>query len=171
MNAQTDPTARQKRAAHPLFVPTFSLDALAGRLPLRIAVPDVSVGSSPKRKYRSGYRYLGWDDLRDAERRANLTGFEVALRLIDFASLRDLLAQHYEPSARGQVAFDPVSLFLSLCLRREMDESWDTRRWPANTAPPGASASGSPTPRPRPRGYATSSTRSRRRPSSGCARY
>ena len=47
--------ASRKRAAHPDFVPTFSLDALQARLPFRFPVP-AGVPPSPKRHYRSGYR-------------------------------------------------------------------------------------------------------------------
>lgn len=117
-------TASRKRAAHPDFVPTFSVPALRDRLPLRLPVPD-STPPSPKRHYRSEYCYLGYDDLLQPDRLAKLTLFEVALRLIDFSSLRDYLAQFcYKPSAKGQVPFDPVSLLLCLCLRRNLDQSW-----------------------------------------------
>jgi hypothetical protein len=50
--------------------------------------------------------------------------FEIALRLIDFSPLRDLFAQYYVQSGKGQRPFDPVSLFLCLCLRRERNISW-----------------------------------------------
>jgi hypothetical protein len=53
-----------------------------------------------------------------------LTLFEIALYLIDFAPLRDYLAQSYGPTLRGQMPFDPVSLFLCLCLRRELGWGW-----------------------------------------------
>ena len=58
----SEQTARRKRAAHPDFVPTFSLQALQHRLPRRFPVPQ-DVPSSPKRHYRSAYCYLGYDDL------------------------------------------------------------------------------------------------------------
>jgi hypothetical protein len=120
-------TASRKRAVHPEFVQTFSLvdcGDLRDRLPLRLPVPD-GTPPSPKRHYRSEYRYLGYDDLLQPDHLASLTLFEVALRLIDFSSLRDYLAQFcYRPSAKGQVPFDPVSLFLCLCLRRELGRSW-----------------------------------------------
>ena len=117
-------TASQKRAAHPDFVPTFSLEMLRDRLPLRLPVPD-GTPPSAKRRYRSAYRYLGYDDLCLPGVLATLSWFEVALRLFDFASLRDYLAQFcYLPSAKGQVPFDPVSLFLCILLRRELGRSW-----------------------------------------------
>jgi hypothetical protein len=117
-------TASRKRAAHPDFVRTFCLDALRDRLPLRLPVPN-GIPPSPKRHYRSEYRYLGYDDLAPGGALANLTLFEVALRLFDFSSLREYLAQLcYVPSAKGQVPFDPVSLFLCLCLRRELGRGW-----------------------------------------------
>lgn len=118
--------ASRKRAAQPDFVPTFSLSALQERLPFRFPVPE-DVPPSPKRRYRSEYRYLGYADLACPTRLAHFTLFEVALRLIDFSGLRDYLAlAYYVPSAQGQVPFDPVSLFLCVCLRRELSCGWRT---------------------------------------------
>ncbi len=117
-------TASRKRAVHPAFVPTFSVGALEARLPFRFHVPG-GMPPSPKRRYRSAYHYLGSADLVQPDGLAHLTEFEIALRLIDFAPLRDYLAQaYYVVSAKGQVPFDPVSLFLSVCLRRELGCSW-----------------------------------------------
>ncbi|MBS1252248.1 MAG: hypothetical protein MAG451_01286 [Anaerolineales bacterium] len=48
----TDLTATQKRAAHPDFVLTFSVEALGDRLPFPFPVPQ-DVPPSPKRHYRS----------------------------------------------------------------------------------------------------------------------
>jgi len=121
---ESELTAARKRALHPDFVSTFSVHTLRDRLPLRLAVPE-DTPPSAKRHYRSEYCYLGYDDLLQPDRLGELTLFEVALRLVDFSSLRNYLAQFcYRPSARGQVPFDPVSLFLCLCLRRELDASW-----------------------------------------------
>ena len=124
MSNNTELTAIQKRATNPDFVKTFSLEALKDRLPFRFPVPQ-DVPPSPKRRYRSHYRYLGYDDLIVPTILATLTLFEIALRLIDFSPLRDYLAQfYYVQSAKGQVPFDPVSLFLCVCLRRELNLSW-----------------------------------------------
>lgn len=124
MSPPTDPTAIQKRALHPAFVTTFSYAALRHRLPLRFPVPE-ALPPSPKHQYRSWYRYLGAADLADSAVLADLTPFEVALRLIDFSPLRDYLAQaYYTGCTKGQVPFDPVSLFLCVCLRRELKLSW-----------------------------------------------
>ncbi|MFQ5861242.1 MAG: hypothetical protein ACE5IG_06810 [Dehalococcoidia bacterium] len=124
MSKNTDLTASQKRAANPNFVKAFSRDALRDRLPFRFPVPE-DVPPSPKRRYRSHYRYLGYDDLAVPAILATLTLFGIALRLIDFSPLRDYLAQfYYVQSAKGQVPFDPVSLFLCICLRRELNLSW-----------------------------------------------
>ena len=125
MSKKTSLTASHKRAAHPDFVQTFSLQALRDRLPLRFPVPE-GLPPSPKRHYRSQYRYLGADDLADLSILDDLTLFEIALRLIDFSPLRDYFAQCYVQSARGQVPFDPVSLFLCTCLRRERNLGWRT---------------------------------------------
>ncbi|MHC4156585.1 MAG: hypothetical protein ACYST6_16930 [Planctomycetota bacterium] len=117
-------SATGKRTAHPDFVSTFSVRALQDRLPLCFPVPE-GVPRSPKRRYRSAYRYLGYDDLLDPSRLASLTFFEVALRLIDFSPLRNYLAQcYYVQSAKGQTPFDPVSLFLGVCLRRQLNIGW-----------------------------------------------
>jgi len=124
MSTKQQLMASRKRAAHPDFVSTFSLDALQARLPFRFPVP-AGVPPSPKRHYRSGYRYLGYADLACPDQLADLTPFEIALRLIDFSPLRDYLAQaYYVPSAKGQIPFDPVSLFLCVCLRRELGQGW-----------------------------------------------
>jgi hypothetical protein len=124
MNESQQLIASRKRAAHPDFVPTFSLGALRERLPFRFPVP-AGVLPSPKGRYRSEYRYLGYEDLACPTQRVKLTCFEIALRLIDFSSMRDYLAHvYYVRSAKGQVPFDPVSLFLCVCLRRELKCGW-----------------------------------------------
>jgi hypothetical protein len=118
-------TAPQKRLAHPDFVGTFSLSALRHRLPLPFPVPEC-LPPSPKRHYRSWYRYPGYADLADPVIRATLSPFEASLRLVDFSPLRDYLAQDYfAPSARGQTPFDPVSLLLGYLLRRFLDCGWN----------------------------------------------
>jgi hypothetical protein len=117
-------TARQKRAARLDFVRTFSLAAIGNRLPLRVLSPE-GTPPSPKQQYRSQYRYLGFQDLAQPHTLASLTLFEVVLRLVDLAPLRDYLAQlYYVVSAQGQVPYDPVSLFLCVCLRRELRCGW-----------------------------------------------
>jgi hypothetical protein len=124
MNESHELNASCKRATHPDFVPTFSLGALETRLPLRFPQPE-GVPPSPKRHYRSEYRYLSYTDLAHPTWLDTFGFFEVVLRLIDFSPLRDYLAQaYYVPSAKGQVPFDPVSLFLCVCLRRELDCGW-----------------------------------------------
>jgi hypothetical protein len=117
-------TAKAKRAAHPDFAKTFSYEALVTRLPLSLAVEE-DVAPSPKPTYRSHYRYLGHADLATAKSRSVLSRFEITLRLVDFSNLRDLLAsQVYNDSKRGQIPFDPVSMFLCLLLRLEERLSW-----------------------------------------------
>ncbi len=68
MSGNPELTASRKRAAHPDFVPTFSLTAVQERLPLRFPVPP-GLLPSPKCHYRSQYRYLGYADLADPNRR------------------------------------------------------------------------------------------------------
>jgi len=124
MNQNQELIASCKRAAHAEFVSTFALDALRVHLPLCFPAP-AGVRACVKRRYRSRYCYLGYADLASPDPLADLTLFEVALRLIDFSSLREYLAgAYYAGSARGQVPFDPVSLFLCVCLRRELGWGW-----------------------------------------------
>jgi hypothetical protein len=85
-------------------------------------VPD-DVSPSPKRSYRSHYVYQGWEDLEDPANWEHLSEFDLLLRLIDFSPLRDVLAQRLGwTSARGHVAFDPVSIFLLIGWR--MVKNW-----------------------------------------------
>jgi hypothetical protein len=113
----TTQTAIQKRAAHP--------DALARFAPANLSLPlrfprDPHLPPSPKPRYRSDYRYLGPDGLDDPQTLDTLSSFDLALRLFDYAHLEPFLAAHiYVPSAKGQVPFHPVSLYLLRVYRRE----------------------------------------------------
>lgn len=118
------PTAVQKRAMQPLFIPTWSIQTLLPSLPLLFPV-DPSVPPSPKTRYRSHYRYLGPEALLDKTYRATLSDFEIALHVIDFSPLERVLAQMYVDSRKGQAPFHPVSMFLCVCLRREQNLSWN----------------------------------------------
>ena len=94
------------------FVAQCSFEGLRDRLPLVWSVP-ADVPPSPKTSYRSHYVYRGWEDLEDPAKWQYLSEFDLLLRLIDFSPLRDVLAQRLGwTSARGQVPFDPVSIFL-----------------------------------------------------------
>ena len=57
-------TPVEARAQDPTFVAQCSLTGLKDRLPLIWAIPP-DTPPSPKKKYRSHYVYLGWDDLLD----------------------------------------------------------------------------------------------------------
>lgn len=118
-------SAAKKRAAEPLLVVLFAVRNLIGQLPLLFPV-DPKLPPSPKLHYRSHYRYLGpsFREGLEKSQRVNLSEFELALYLIDFSPLERLLAQYYRPSHKGQVPFHPVSLFLCVCLRRELGYSW-----------------------------------------------
>jgi hypothetical protein len=116
------PTAEQKRAQQPLLAATWALAVLAPQLPLRfpLTAPPPPV---PKVRYRSAYvppdpAALAGVDL------ATLRDGELALHLIDFSPLEPLLAAQYRPSRKGQAPFHPVSLFLAVCLRRELGLGW-----------------------------------------------
>jgi hypothetical protein len=79
---------------------------------------------SPKPRYRSAYRPPDPAALPEPAQWATLSDFELALALIDFGPLERELATMYVPSAKGQVPFHPVALFLAVCLRRELRLGW-----------------------------------------------
>lgn len=121
---QTGLTAIKKRAAQPHLVAMFAVRSLLGQLPMLFPV-DNKLPSSPKARYRSQYRYPGPEALLDETHRAKLSDFEIVLHLIDFSPLEHVLAHaYYVPSNKGQVPFHPVSMFLCICLRRELNLSW-----------------------------------------------
>ena len=102
----------QARTHDPDFVQSCGFSALQDRLPLRWPKPPDTL-ASPKKSYRSGYQYLGWQELEDLANWADTDDFDLLLRLVDFSGLRDVLAEQLGwTSARGKVPFDPVSLFL-----------------------------------------------------------
>ncbi len=112
-------TAIEKRAANPSALAPFNLERLQQQLPL-VFSPDPELPPSPKPRYRSAYRYLGLDDLDDQTALETLSSFEVAMRLFDYTQLESLLAAHiYTPSAKGQVPFHPLSMYLLSLYRRE----------------------------------------------------
>jgi hypothetical protein len=122
MSADKKLTAIQKRAQNAEALAPFSLDHLEHKLPL-VFPRDPALPPSPKPHYRSAYRYLGFDDL-DAEALGTFSPFEIAVRLFDYSHLEPLLAAHiYVPSAKGQVPFHPVSMYLLSLYRRERDLS------------------------------------------------
>ncbi len=118
-----DLTASEKRALEPLMRSTWSIQALWPRLPLLFPT-DPDVPPSPKTRYRSQYRYPGPEALLDPAKLAVMKPLEVSLYLIDCSPLESLLAQYYKHSHKGQTPFHPVSMFLALLLRRELDLSW-----------------------------------------------
>lgn len=122
MSAHQNPTAIQKRAQNPTALAPFLLDTLKLKLPLVLSGPE-AWPPSPKPHYRSHYRYLGVDDL-NQETLETFSDFEISVRLFDYGSLEPLLAAHlYRPSAKGQVPFHPVSLYLLSLYRRQRNLS------------------------------------------------
>jgi hypothetical protein len=117
------PSAEQKRADEPLVAELWGLTALGPQLPLVFPISE-GLPSSPKRRYRSQYRPLDPAVVSDPERLAPLSDFEIAVGLIDFSPLERVLAPMYVASAKGQIPFHPVSLFLTVCLRRELNLGW-----------------------------------------------
>lgn len=102
----------ETRAQDPSFVSQCSFEGLRAKLPLIWPTP-ADVPPSPKRRYRSNYVYLGFEDLADWDNWQELSDFDLVLRLVDFSGLRPMLAQLLGwTSARGRTPFDPVSMFL-----------------------------------------------------------
>jgi hypothetical protein len=102
----------QTRAQDEAFVRQCSLNGLRPQLPLCWPTP-ADAPPSPKKRYRSHYVYLGFDDLDDPATWKELSAFDLVLRLVDFSPLRPMLAQLLGwISARGWCPFDPISLFL-----------------------------------------------------------
>lgn len=123
MSSANKPTAIKKRAENPTALAPFDLDNLRHKLPLAFPLHP-GVPPSPKPRYRSDYRYLGGDDLEDRAVLESLSPFEIALRLFDYSHLEPLLAAHiYCASAKGQVPFHPVSMYLLSIFRRERNLS------------------------------------------------
>ena len=122
MSADKKLTVIQKRSQNAEALASFSLDRLEHELPLVFPLnPDLP--PSPKPHYRSAYCYLGFDDL-TAEKLETFSPFEIAIRLFDYGHLEPLLAAHiYVPSAKGQVPFHPVSMYLLSLYRRKRNLS------------------------------------------------
>jgi len=105
-------TPVETRAQDADFVAACSMTGLEGRLPLVWPAPP-DVPPSPKKAYRSHYVYPGWEALKDSEAWDYLFDFEVVIYLVDFEPLRPVLAQLLGwISAKGQIPFDPISIFL-----------------------------------------------------------
>jgi hypothetical protein len=123
MSRKRKPSAIEKRANNPDALAPFALCNLKQRLPLAFPRhPDLP--PSPKPRYRSHYRYQGFDDLGKKGALKDLSPFEIDLRLFDYTNLEPLLATHiYRPSAKGQVPFHPVSMYLLSLFRRERNLS------------------------------------------------
>jgi hypothetical protein len=118
MSTTKKPTAIEKRAQNLKALAPFTLDNLRQKLPL-VFPRDPDLPPSPKPRYRSAYRYLGFDDL-DEGAIDTFSPFEIAVRLFDYSHLEPLLAAHiYVASAKGQVPFHPVSMYLLSLYRRE----------------------------------------------------
>jgi hypothetical protein len=115
-------TAIKKREQNRKALAPFALNNLKQKLPFVFPRhPDLP--PSPKPRYRSAYRYLGFDDL-NAETIETFSPFEIAVRLCDYSHLEPLLAAHiYVASAKGQVPFHPVSMYLLSIYRRERNLS------------------------------------------------
>ena len=107
-------TPRQTRMQDADLVSQCGFADLQAGLPLVWPTPP-ETAPSPKKQYRSNYRYPGCEKLTDPAVWEYLPLFEILLYLIDFSGLRPVLAQQLGwRTARGQIPFDPVSMFLLL---------------------------------------------------------
>jgi len=117
--------AERLREAVERFKAVFSLKAILDKLPFRFPSP---VDGSDSLRFRalSWYTYPGWCILADPEQLASMTGFYVALHLIDFSTLRaELIAlTDISLNAPGQTPYDPVSLFLCCLLHWHEGLGW-----------------------------------------------
>lgn len=112
----------QDRILDHIFVSSCSLSGLKDHLPLRWPTPP-HTPPSPKKSYRSAYAYQVWEELVDPDHWAECDEFELLLHLVDFSGLREVLAMQLGwTSVKGQVPFDPVSLFLLLLW--QITNSW-----------------------------------------------
>jgi len=117
--------AERLRAGVERLKALFSLQAIMEQLPLRF--PSRVDRSEPLRfRALSWYSYPGWRVLTDLEQLASMTGFYVALHLIDFSTLRAELVEltAINLDAPGQTPYDPVSLFLCCLLRWHEGLGW-----------------------------------------------
>ena len=103
---------RRALAENAAALAPFDLDNLKHQLPL-VFPPDPDLPPSPKLRYRSAYRYLGFGDLRQESLLHTFSSFETAIRLFAYTHLEPLLAAHiYAPSAKGRTPYHPVSRYL-----------------------------------------------------------
>jgi hypothetical protein len=122
MSAAKTPTAIEKRVQNQQALAPFRLHELRQKLPL-VLTADPELPPSPKARYRSAYRYRGFNDLNE-ETLETFSPFEIGARLFDYSSLEPLLAAHiYRASAKGQIPFHPVSMYLLSLYRRERNLS------------------------------------------------
>jgi hypothetical protein len=122
MSNAKKPTAIEKRVKNPEALAPFALQNLKLELPL-VFPRDPELPPSPKPRYRSDYCYLGFDDLNE-KTLETFSPFEITVRLFDYSHLEPLLAAHiYMASAKGQVPFHPVGMYLLSLFRRERNLS------------------------------------------------
>jgi hypothetical protein len=115
-------TASEKREENREALEIFALDRLKPKLPLVFAC-DPDLPPSPKPRYRSDYQPLGLADLKD-DVLDTFSNFEIGVRLFDYSALEPFLAKHlYKDSAKGQVPFHPLSMYLLTLYRRSQDHS------------------------------------------------
>ena len=120
---QLEQTAHKLREAVERFRATFALTGLLDKLPLRF---PSEMAEPLDFRALSWYTYPGWALLTDRKQLTALSGFYVALLLVDFAPLRaELVAlTDIHLDAPGQTPYDPVSLFLCCLLRWEKGLGW-----------------------------------------------
>ena len=120
---QLEQSAHELRETVERFGTTFALPGLLDKLPLRF---PSQMAEPLDFRALSWYTYPGWDLLTDHKQLVVLSGFYVALLLVDFAPLRaELVAlTDIHLDAPGQTPYDPLSLFLCCLLRWEKGLGW-----------------------------------------------
>jgi hypothetical protein len=85
-------TPEQTRSGEAEWVAQMCFERLQAKLPLPWPRPS-DMGECPKLRFRSHYRYLGWEELREESRWEGLSLFALLLSLVDFSPLRAVLGR------------------------------------------------------------------------------
>lgn len=125
-------TPQQTRSEDHAWVARLRFERLQARLPLRWPAPP-DTPPCPKMRFRSHYTYPGWEALKAERVWEQLTLFELLLCLVDFSTLRPVLAGLMGwRNDRGWRPFDPVSIFLLKLW--QLDNGWNRSQTVENLA-------------------------------------
>ncbi len=127
-------TPEQTRGGEAEWVAQLGFAHLQAKLPLPWPRPS-DTAACPKLRFRSHYRYLGWEELREESRWEGQSLFALLLSLVDFSPLRAVLGglMHWH-NDRGWMPFDPVSIFLLKLW--QLENRWNRSQVVANMRRP-----------------------------------